>query len=174
MSCSRGHILIIASISFLSACNATLNPQVKSPNERPQFHDKLAANDIAYGMPSPIGYGRFSLFAIRTTPIRVSNGDPAKLLMDEFKDALEARGYEVAAPTEAPAAPIFECRVRRFEFTNFTWLFPLVFTWGDIELDLALTDSDGNDLWTRSYSADSRTTLYSWREKVGRTGTLSP
>jgi hypothetical protein len=43
--------------------------------------------------------------------------------------------------------------VNKFWFSNYTWLFPLVPTWGNIQLTLSLeSPGNGTTLWTRDFA----------------------
>ncbi len=42
--------------------------------------------------------------------------------------------------------------VQKFALNNYTWLFPLVPTWGSIEIQLDLETPDGRSLWGRTFS----------------------
>ena len=153
-------------MTLLAACSATLNPRIPTPSGGPTFEDPLAANKSASGMPSPIGHGTFTVFAIKISDVRVSNGDAAELVMAAFKRTLEGHGYQVVEPAAAPGSPVFECRVRQFEFKNYTWFAPLIFNWGDIALDLQLTDPSGKELWKQSYTGESWKFAYSFTRVV--------
>ena len=158
----RDTALVIACATLLAACSATLNPRIPTPSGGPAFEDTLAANKSASGMPNPIGHGTFTVFAIKIADVRVSNGDGAELVMAAFKRTLEGHGYRVVEPAAAPGVPVFECRVREFAFKNYTWLAPLIFAWGDIAVDLHLTDPSGKELWKQSYAGGSFRVAYSF------------
>jgi hypothetical protein len=42
--------------------------------------------------------------------------------------------------------------VRRFKFWDYSYLFPYVFNWGTIRLDLTITEPDGKVLWNKVYT----------------------
>jgi hypothetical protein len=158
--------MVLACIALLGGCSATLSPRIPTPAAGAAFDDTLAANASASGMPHSIGYGTFTVFAIKVADVEVSNGDAAELVMAAFEKTLEGYGYRVVKPADAPDAPIFECRVRRFQFKNYTWFAPLVFNWGDIEVDLLLAEPSGRELWARSYGGKSWKFAYSFTRVV--------
>jgi len=166
MSFYRETVLVVASVALLTACSATLSPTIPTPTGGAAFHDTLAASKATSGMPDPIGHGTLSVFAIKVADVEVTNGDPAELVMAAFRKTLEAHGYRVVEPAAAPDSPVFEVRIRRFEFKNYTWFAPIVFNWGDIELDLRLTEPSGRELWKESYTGEGWKFAYSFSRVV--------
>jgi hypothetical protein len=126
----------------------------------------IAARPAASGMPSTIGHGTFTVFAIKVSPVKISNGPGETLLMDEIKQAVAAAGYSVVDAASPGGAPILEAAVKRFDFKNYTWLFPIVPTWGGIDLDLTLVDHGGRVLWQHGYSGSSTNFYYSFDAAV--------
>lgn len=159
-------MLVIAGAAMLAACSATINPRIPSATTGTTFGDRLAAQRTASGMPNPIGHGTFTVFAIKISSVDVTNGDAAELVMNAFKRTLEGYGYRLVDPASAPESPIFECRIRQFEFKNYTWFAPVIFNWGDIALDLQLTDPSGKALWKQSYTGESWKFAYSFTRVV--------
>jgi hypothetical protein len=82
--------------------------------------------------------------------------------MDKLKDTLAQAGYHAANTGTTSDGPVLECNVKRFSFRNYTYFFPLVFTWGGVDLDMRLAGRDGRVLWQRSYSGDSSNLAYSF------------
>lgn len=108
----------------------------------------------AEGLPETVGYGTVTVFAIPATPVRYSDADPAARVMDSLRDVLGASGYRAvtAPPGHVPYVQL-TCRVDEMRFRNYTWLMPLVITWGTLRLTLTLQTADGKDLWQRTYEA---------------------
>ena len=109
----------------------------------------------AQNMKDRIGWGTFTVFAIPVAPVTVT-GEADTALMDQIKDAVTQAGYQVKIvdnPSSAGNMPVLTCNVEKFQFKNYTWLFPLVFNWGTIQLDVAVTAPGGNVLWSKTYSA---------------------
>lgn len=67
--------------------------------------------------------------------------------------ALAQVGYkvEVVETDAVPREPVLKCQVDRFYFNNYTWLAPIVPTWGSAALTTTLGSSDGRVLWSRSF-----------------------
>jgi len=59
------------------------------------------------------------------------------------RETLTAAGYRVRDAKGVGDGPVLQCDVKRFSFRNYTWLVPLVFTWGGVDLDLSLVNRDG-------------------------------
>lgn len=166
MRYSHKIVSMIACAVVGSGCSATLNPAIPSPSGGRAFNDPVAASKSAKGMPNPIGHGTFTVFAIKVADVGISNGDGAELVMGAFQKTLEAHGYRVVEPEMAAGLPVFECRVRRFDFKNYTWFFPIVPTWGGIDIDLQVTDGSGRELWKKSYTGGSWNLWYSFSSAV--------
>jgi hypothetical protein len=99
----------------------------------------MGVTERAQNMKSHIGWGTFTIFAIPVAPVTVS-GDADKELMNQVKDAVEQAGYQakiVDSASSAGAMPVLSCKVQKFSFRNYTWLFPIVFNWGTIRLDVS-------------------------------------
>jgi hypothetical protein len=110
--------------------------------------------DTAKNMNARIGWGTLTIFAIPVAPVTV-NGVPGMELMNQIKDAVEQAGYKVQMLNDLTAvakAPVLSCQVHDFGFRNYTWLFPLVFNWGTIKLDVTITGEEGKVLWQKSYT----------------------
>jgi len=114
----------------------------------------LGVIDHAQDMKNRIGWGTFTVFAIPVAPVTV-NGVADKELMNQIKDAVAQAGYDVKmvdGPASAGSLPVLSCKVEKFSFRNYTWLFPAVFNWGTIKLDVAVTAPDGKVLWSKTYT----------------------
>ena len=65
----------------------------------------------------------------------------------QVKRALESVGYEVIMIEPGSSAPpsmsTLKVTITEFYFKNYNWLWPVVPTWGQIELSLALHKPDG-------------------------------
>lgn len=102
-----------------------------------------------------IGRATFTVFAITSGSIRTQDSVEEEVL-NEVKLALEAGGYRVKAvrglaPTDDSAPIILKAAVHQLYFKNYNWLFPLVPTWGDIEIALTVEDALGERLFRRSF-----------------------
>jgi hypothetical protein len=86
--------------------------------------------------------------------------------MESLKKALEANGYRVVDADSREDLPVVECRVRRFNLKNYTWVFPIVPTWGGIDLDVQVVNREGKSLWTQSYSGGSWNLWFSFSSAV--------
>jgi len=108
----------------------------------------------AQNMRHRIGWGTFTIFAIPVAPVTV-NGDGDRDLMLQVKDAVEQAGFKTQIVDSSAAAgplPVLSCKVQKFSFRNYTWLFPIVFNWGTIRLEATITQPDGKVMWTKTYT----------------------
>ena len=115
------------------------------------------SND-AEGLDRRVGWGRFTVFAIPLVPIYVV-GDDGQEFMLQVRDALELAGYEPIAvePDEPVDGPVFRCHFGETSFSNYTWIFPFVPTWGSITVTAELIDADGTILWSQNFTGDGST-----------------
>ena len=114
----------------------------------------LGVAERAQNMKDRIGWGTYTIFAIPVAPVTV-NGEPDTELMNQIKDAVVQAGYQVKMVDSASSAgsmPVLSCKVQKFGFRNYTWLFPIVFNWGTIRLDVTITAPDGKVLWNKTYT----------------------
>jgi len=110
----------------------------------------IAVADSATGLTGGrIGWGRLSLFYIPVAPIHI-RGDESVQMMNVVGDALLAAGYEVSKESkEESQIPVLRCHVNKARFNNYTWLAPIVPTWGGVDVRLSLDSPDGHTLWSR-------------------------
>ena len=129
----------------------------------------MAVSSRAENMRKRIGWGTLTVFAIPVAPVTV-NGEPDRELMNQVKDAVEQSGHEakiVENPSEAGDLPVLSCKVDKFSFRNYTWLFPIVFNWGKISMDVTVTGADGTILWQKSYTGKGNG-AYSFNSPVNK------
>lgn len=149
-------VLIVLAILGGTGCSVKFQPGI--PEGVAQVGGiPLAAEAKAHDMPAVIGAGRFTVFAIKVADVTIKNGDGDRLVMDAIKATLVANGYSIvdAAQNGGQSLPILSGVVRRFSFSNYTWMFPIVPTWGGIDIDLRLEDRERRELWQKSYSESS-------------------
>ena len=160
-------ILVTAMVLFsFTGCSVALSPRIPTDFGGSQGSGQVAANPAALGMPGTIGHGTFTVFAIQVASVTISNGQGDRLVMDSIKQTLHAAGYTVLDSTEAKSVPVLECRVNNIDFKNYTWFFPIVPTWGSIDMDLRLTDANGRSVWSRTYHGSSWNITYSFSSAV--------
>ena len=158
-------LLTLLALAFGTACSVKLAPRIPSdPGSEPSSHPVQMEQEVR-GMPTPIGHGTFTLFAIKIAPVRISNGSAPEVFMEQIHKTFEAAGFRVVSAAD-DSAPTVECVVKKFNFKNYTWLFPIVPTWGGIDIDLRLTHPEGRRLWQESYSGGSWNLWYSFSSAV--------
>ena len=146
-------IPVVVGIALLaSGCSITpSHKELKRPATL--AHGNVTTAASATGMPSgKVGWGRITLFAIPVAPVHVE-GDASRDTMNFVRDALTTAGYTVStAESSVPASgPLLTVGIKQYKFNNYTWLAPLIFSWGRIELDATLRGTDDSVLWSKSY-----------------------
>jgi hypothetical protein len=143
---------LVGVAALASGCSITpMHKELKAPAKLAQGNVTTAAT--ATGMPSgKVGWGRITLFAIPVAPVHVE-GDASRDTMNFVRDALTTAGYTVDAVNAGAHAPgpVLSVGIKQYKFNNYTWLAPLIFSWGRIELDATLRGPDDHVLWTKSY-----------------------
>jgi len=104
------------------------------------------------------GWGRFTIFAIPVVPVHVE-GDGNIAIAQGIQDALSQAGYTPKAidASDPVAGKVLTCEVDRFGFSNYTYFFPIVPTWGNVGLKVNLQSADKSVLWTRDYRGSGLT-----------------
>lgn len=101
---------------------------------------------------SKVGWGRITAFAIPVVPIYIK-GDESIQMMDNIREALSLAGYEaVTGSGETTENDLtLHAVVNRARYSNYTWLIPLVPTWGGMDVSLSLTSNTGDVVWQRDF-----------------------
>lgn len=138
----------------LAGCSVTLRSgQLISPAG--EYHNPIVVAEKAEKMHNTVGLVHFTLLFIPVGPVTVE-GEADQELMRVMGEAVKRMGYEVRSPAQAadcPDCPRLSVTVNRFAFHDYTWFFPMVFTWGTINLDVKVADPGGRTLWTKTYEA---------------------
>ena len=147
-----GMAIILGFALLASGCSITpAHKQLKAPAKLSQ--GTVATAGSATGMPpGKVGWGRITLFAIPVAPVHVQ-GDVSRETMNFVREALTTAGYTTTtadAGTRAPG-PVLTVGIQDYKFNNYTWLAPLIFSWGRIELVASVRGPDDHVLWTRHY-----------------------
>lgn len=142
---------------LMTGCSVTMKHDdlIMSPQN---FSDPIAINNHSEGINGKVGWGRFTLFYIPIVPIYIE-GDGNELIMKQIQDALKQVGYQVSSVNSERTltTPILKCKVNEFWFNNYTWLFPIIPTWGDIKLTATLVSPSGKVLWSQDFKGDGFT-----------------
>jgi hypothetical protein len=149
----RAPIGLAALVVLASGCGVTqisLAPQIPQPAKTVDG-GPVAVKDRADGLPETIGYSTVSLFAIPAIPVRFGGSDVAERFMDEIRTSLRVAGYTPMNAAELPHGPLLSCTIDEFDFKNYTWLAPMIQTWGTIRLTLTLSQPAGAVRWQKQY-----------------------
>ena len=149
---------IIVALALTAGVGCSIKLQHKDLIDPPRkFSDTVAYQDRSDGLDGRGGWGRFTVFAIPVVPIQITGDDSSgnQKMMEQIADALRQVGYTpVSAPAgQRPEGIVLNCHVDKFKFSNYTWVFPLVPTWGSIELTVTLAGPGGDTRWSRQFRA---------------------
>lgn len=122
-----------------------------------QFSDGIVVERPAQDLrsnTSRVGRATITVFAITSGSVKTK--DPVTdAVVEQIKDAFEAGGYHVTVADKDHArvanAPIVEVSIEDFYFRNYNWLWPIVPTWGGIELGLTVSQANGTVVYQRSF-----------------------
>lgn len=153
---------------FLIGCSVNLAHNPLQPVSQPRTGQVMVTRSAA-GMSNSIGWGTITPFVIPVARVTV-NGKADEDLMLQIKSGLEHMGYSVrvvADASEAPGLPVLTCQVNKFKFRNFTWLFPVVFNWGKIDVDMALAAPGHGPVWQKNIVGKA-SGFYSFEKTVNK------
>jgi hypothetical protein len=138
----------------ISGCSVALDHSVlESPPHT--YSDPINVSSRSDGIHGRVGWGRITVFYIPCVPIHIQ-GDGNEQVMEQVDAALQQAGYKTTVvETQAPGgAPVLKCKVDTFWFNNYTWLFPFVPTWGNIDMTLSLVRPGDQVVWVQSFHGD--------------------
>ena len=118
-----------------------------------RFSDDLTTRAAAEGNSRRVGWGRGTFFYIPHGSDLRRRRRQLEKVMQQVRDALQQVGYQlaIAAPDQPAASPVLACKVDKFWFNNYTWIFPFVPTWGGIDITTNLISPSGATVWTHSF-----------------------
>jgi len=143
-------------ISSLSGCSIThlQHDDLQEPAHRQS--GVVSVDPKATGFPGGrVGWGRITIFSIPVAPVHIQS-DEASELMGVIRDALTAAGYTTRLAGSQMLGPVLKAHVNNIRFNNYTWLAPLIITWGSIDVTLRLDAADGQVHWERSFDGSGR------------------
>jgi hypothetical protein len=117
-------------IAALSGCSIT-----QLQNDELQEPEVLQSGEVAVRAKATgfsggrVGWGRITVFSIPAVPIRI-HSDEASDLMEIVRNALTTAGYTARPAGSAQAGPVLKAHVDHVRFNNYTWVAPIVPTWG--------------------------------------------
>jgi len=150
-------VVLAAALLAGSGCSVVLRDQpLASPPQT--FSDPIAVRSHAEGIGQQVGWGRWTVFSLPFNAVHII-GDGNEEVMKLIAGALRHCGYQVSVVSaqEKCEAPVLSCRSKKFWFNNYTWLFPIVPTWGGIILDVTLSSPDGAVLWNKEFTGKGST-----------------
>ena len=112
------------------------------------YQNQIVVADRAEKMHTVIGLVHFSLLYLPIAPVKTV-GKGEEELMKVIRQTVEHMGYKVYSPAQAgqcDGCPVLSVTVSKFSFHDYTWMFPMVITWGKIALEVSVQDSSGKSL----------------------------
>lgn len=152
--CHRGAAFACVAAAIVTAgCTVTipLSPKVDAPPTRVTDGAAVAVAPKAQDVPTVIGRGTITVFAIPADSIQLDPEHGAAQIMDGVREALRSAGYTPVACADPPAGPFLTARITKAHFRNYTWLMPVILTWGTLRMSVVLAAPDGGTLWQRDY-----------------------
>ncbi|MBS3952376.1 MAG: hypothetical protein KGZ88_05450 [Methylomicrobium sp.] len=158
-------IWIYGSLALITGCVGIGGEQIDLSHEAlttpaQQFSEKLKVENPATDLREEkdrIGRATFTVFAITTGSVRTTNPVDEQMV-DQIIEALTSLGYQANKSTNVSANasnaedPLtLKIAINEIWFRNYNWTFPLVPTWGDIDITISLVNSSGNKLFEKSY-----------------------
>lgn len=154
-------IIILVSIISLAGAGCSIN-QLTHEGLTAQAETRsgtVTVADKAEGLDGgKVGWGRITIFAIPVVPIYIQ-GDESVQLMENIQEALVLAGYSAvpAASTQDSQQLVLNATVNKKRYSNYTWLVPLVPTWGGMDVTLSLTNSSGDIVWSEGFKGNGFT-----------------
>ncbi len=141
-------ILASGIIFFSSACTVRLDH--KPLNKPAVSHSGVVkVTQTADGVAARVGWGTFTVFAIPVAPAYFESA-ASELVMKGVGDALASAGYSPSFTNTRGGGKQIICTVKDPSYRNYTYFFPIVFTWGGLTLDVSVVNSAGATVWKHS------------------------
>ena len=149
-------------IALLSGCAGIGGETIRLSHDdlgtpKRQFSETLQMKSPAADLRTErdrIGRATITVFAITSGSIR-TEGRVEEEVANEVKLALEAGGYRVELIREGTTAqgssPVVKVAIKELWFKNYNWLWPIVPTWGDVEIAITVENASGQQLFERSF-----------------------
>lgn len=114
----------------------------------------VSVSQKASGVSERVGWGTLTVFAIPVAPAHFE-ADAGEKVMKGVSDALAISGYSPSITGAVGGKKRVVCNVKESSFRNYTYFFPIVFTWGRLTLDVSVVNSNGTTVWNRSAKGGS-------------------
>ena len=139
--------IVIGTVLLCNGCSVALNHGDLVGATR-TYSEPIDVSSRAEGIDGKVGWGRATLFYIPCVPVYIQ-GDGNEKIMQQVRDALQETGYKVnVVETTVPThSRLLKAEIDTFWFNNYTWFFPFVPTWGDIDVTLSLQRPDSQIAW---------------------------
>ena len=130
--------------------DALATPTAKAPG---QIVMQKTAEDLR-ATAGRIGHATMTVFAIESGTV-TTYSPVEEEVVSHVKEALESVGYQVTLvePKRVALKPsrLVKVEIREFSFKNYNWVWPIVPTWGTIELGLVVETAEGRTQFDRSF-----------------------
>ncbi|MBL9130970.1 MAG: hypothetical protein JNG86_07215 [Verrucomicrobiaceae bacterium] len=144
---------ILAIAIAIAGTSCSINMQHK-PLKDPAVRRSGAVSTAlaATGIDGRVGWGTFTAFFIPIVPVHVE-GDGNRAVMSFVNEALKKAGYDVRGG--GSGGKVLQCDAN-LSYWNYTWLFPIVPTWGSSALNVSLVEN-GQVLWSKKFKGRGAT-----------------
>ena len=148
---------VVAWIAVLSGCSITSLQHDPLDVPQEQQTGVVGVETKATGFTGGrVGWGRITVFYIPVVPIHIQS-DESRDLIAVIENALATAGYETRAAEALQAGPVLRAHVDKARFNNYTWLAPIVPTWGRLDVTLTLESANGEVVWEQSFNGRGTT-----------------
>lgn len=157
MKSSTRLAILLVTVTLLAGCSVKMSRDNSSLSA--SGPEVVTTKRSAEGIDGKVGWGRITPFYIPIIPVYVE-GDANQLVMEQVRKALTASGNTIAIQAEGGVTsdgPVLQTKVDRFWFNNYTYFFPIVPTWGSVQLTISVTNSDGATLWQKAFEGSGFT-----------------
>ena len=148
----------------LTGCVGFGGEQIKIAHDKldvptQQFSEQLHVLSPAVDLreeKGKVGRATVTLFAITSGGVTTQSPLEEEVAR-EVKEAFEASGYRVELLRQGTAksevGTSVKVSIKEFWFKNYNWTWPIVRTWGEVEIGLAVENAAGKSVFERSFKA---------------------
>lgn len=148
--------LVLSVLVLVAGCSIPLRYYKPLKEPKASYSGKINVEvEVENRKLTRFGWGTFTVFGIPVVPVRYRKGNANEVIMDLVSQALAKSGYAVSKTNDSSdvSNPTVRCKVNKLFFHNYTWLFPVIITWGKVNWTLELVNSSGDILWSDKVSA---------------------
>ena len=147
-------VCLLVLVILLNGCTIVMvHDKLKEPAMK--FSDTIKVMERVEGEKIHLtGFGSLTIICIPVFPSWIK-GDANVEIMKNIAEALRQVGYQVvfidSGNKTTATEPILKCKVLKYGFYNYTYLFPLVITWGGAHWKISLVNKDDSVIWSKDF-----------------------